>query len=503
MAAKVKNVLLFLTDQHRKDAIGAYDNDVIQTPNLDRLAAEGVRFERAYCQNPFCSPSRASILTGLYMRTHGVWQNEVNFETVGAPTLGDMLTCHGYRTGSVGKIHLNSHFGPHPPEGFEESNDYWEKHPEMRRWNGPYCGFERVEMVLGHVNYSTKAGHYKAYLEENFPEGVDLFARENALVDRDHHQTWRNAMPEEHHYNSWIARQTIEMIDEFAEEPFFIHYSFPDPHHPLSACEPYASMYDPADMPDPLPASLEELERMPPIYKDAHLGRRNPGTMMPAFEDKLAGEPLREMMAQMYGMVTHVDRCIGQVVRHLEAKGLLDETIIIFTSDHGELMGDHGLILKGPFYYQSLLNIPLIIRTPGQDGDVRRELVGHVDLVPTVLESVGLETPEYLSGHSLCGHLEGSPSHTRDAVLTEFRLRDGLNMKVLHTDQWKYVYYHGERWGELFNLQDDPGEQWNLFEDPACADVRARMHSRLLQELVETEPCWPLHERSRRTPGRS
>ena len=491
MAGKAKNVLLILTDQQRKDSIGAYGNGFVQTENIDRLAAEGVRFERTYCQNPFCCPSRASILTGLYQRTHGLWHNGIRFDEVGAPTLGDMLTREGFRTGSVGKIHLGPRFGPHPPAGFEESSDYWDRHPEMRRWRGPYCGFQAVEMTLGHVHYSTGGGHYGAYLEENFPEGVHLFARENALVDRGYLQTWRNAMPEEHHYNTWIARRTMSMIDQFGDDPFFIHCSFPDPHHPLSACEPYASMYDPADMPDPLPASLDELSALPPLYRARYLGEENYFSNIPSFEENIAGEPLREMMSQMYGMITHVDRCIGRIVDHLERRGVLDDTLIIFTTDHGELMGDHGMLLKGPFYYQSLLNVPLIVAGPGMRPGVRDELTAHVDFVPTVLDWVGVDVPEHLPGRSLSGHLQGSPTSPRDAVLTEFRPFGGPNMKVLHAGDWKYVYYGGEPWGELFNLRDDPGERRNLFDDPAFAGQRAQLQARLLDELVATEAAWP------------
>lgn len=259
MPVAVKNVLLLLTDQQRKDSLGAYGNRLIRTPNLDRLAAEGVRFERAYCQNPFCSPARASILTGLYPRTHGLWHNGIRFDEVGAPTLGDILQGQGFRTGSVGKIHLSPTFGPHPPAGFEESRDYWAKHPEMRDWHGPYCGFQEVKLSIGHIHYSVHGGHYGAYLEEKFPTGRELFRREKALQNLGYYETWRNAMPEEHHYNTWIADRTIEMIDRFAGERFFIHCSFPDPHHPLSACEPYASLYAPEDMPQPLAPSLAEL----------------------------------------------------------------------------------------------------------------------------------------------------------------------------------------------------------------------------------------------------
>ena len=154
-------------------------------------------------------------------------------------------------------------------------------------------------------------------------------------------------------------------------------------------------------------------------------------------------------------------------------------------------MGDHGFVLKGPFFYQSLLNVPLIVRAPGQKASVRRDLAAHVDLVPTVLDWLGIEVPEYLPGRSLDGHLRGEPRDVRDAVLTEFRPFGGPNMKVLHTEDWKYVYYHGEPWGELFCLKDDPEERRNLFGDPAHARVQAELHARLLDELVGTEASWP------------
>ncbi len=499
-----RNVLLFLTDQQRKDSIGAYGNLVARTLHLDRLAREGVRFERAYPTNPFCCPSRASILTGLYPRTHGVWDNGVQFDTVGAPTLGDLLQGYGYRTGCVGKLHLNSWFGPHPPTGYQESQDYWTRHPEMAAWHGPYGGFQEVELVIGHVHYATSGGHYGAYLQDTFPEGIDLLKRERALVDHGYFETWHNAIPEAHHYNTWIADRTVAMIDRFTgagygiaqrtAPPFFIQCSFPDPHHPFSACEPYASMYDPAGMPAPIPASLDELAAMPPHYLASHLGQEHDYGRARSFAREIAGAPLREMAAQMYGMVTHVDRCIGRIIEHLEARGLLDQTLIIFTTDHGELLGDHGFLLKGPYFYQALLNVPLIIRCPGITPTtplVRHELVSHVDLVPTILDCLGLDVPAYLPGHSLRGHLAGAPSFVREAVLTEYRPR-GQNMKVLHTQDWKYVYYHRAPYGELFDLANDPQERRNLFADPACAGRRRALHERLLEELVNTESTWPM-----------
>jgi arylsulfatase A-like enzyme len=369
----------------------------------------------------------------------------------------------------------------------------------MRDWHGPYCGFQEVELSIGHIHYSVHGGHYGAYLEEEFPAGRELFRREKALLNLGYYETWHNAMPEEHHSNTWVADRTIEMIDRFASGRFFVHCSFPDPHHPLSACEPYASLYKPEEMPEPLAPSLEELAQLPPVYRAYHLGEENYFAHPPSFPEKIAGAPLREMMAQMYGMVTHVDVSVGRVLEHLSARGLLDETLVLFTTDHGELMGDHGFVLKGPFYYQSLLNVPLIAKLPGAKPAVCGELVAHVDLVPTILECLGLEVPKNLPGRSLKRYLDGSTELTevcragahRDAVLTEFRPFGGPNMKVLHSGEWRYVYYAGEAYGELFNLRDDPEERRNLFGDPAYVEVERRLQARLLEELVLTEAAWP------------
>ena len=493
-------MLLILTDQQRQDSIGAYRGPNggfrPRTPALDRLASQGTRFERCYGTNPFCCPSRASILTGLYPRTHGVWDNGVQFDDVRPTTLGDLLQPQGYRTGCVGKLHLNAWFRQHPPSGYQESQDYWQQHPEMRDWRGPYCGFQEVDLTIGHVHYSTNGGHYASWLEETFPEGAALLTRERALADHGYVETWHNAIPEAFHYNPWIADRTIAMIDRFAGQgetdgaPFFIQCSFPDPHHPFSACEPYASTFSPDEMPDPIPASIDELARMPPLYRRAYLGEDREFARNRPFQRDVAGAPLREMMAQMHGMVAHVDRSVGRVIEHLESRGLLDETLAIFTTDHGELLGDHGFLLKGPFFYQGLLNLPLIVRCPGVPPSVSRDLVSHTDLVPTALDCLGFAVPDYLPGFSLRGHLEGRPAQVRDAALTEYR-PTGQNIKVLHTRDWKYVYYHGHPNGELFHLADDPHEHHNLHDDPAYVAQRRRLHDRLLDELVGTESSWP------------
>lgn len=521
MSAQVKNAILFLTDQLRKDFLGCYGNPTARTPNLDRIAHDGVQFERAYTQNPFCCPARASILTGTYPRTHGLWHNGIQFQA-GCPTIGDILSPFNVHPGTVGKIHVNPWFGPAPPENYQESASYWQEHPEMADWNGPYVGFQDVRMTFGHVAYSTRAGHYGAYLSREFPEGPDLMSRDGALRDDGYVQTWRNAIPEEHHYNTWIADNTIDLIDSYGSDRFFLHVSFPDPHHPFSACEPYASMFDCVDMPESIPWSEDELAQMPPHYLKQHRGEPSfYDKAPPGFADEIDGDPLNEIKRQGYGMTTHVDTSIGRIVDHLQKQGLLDDTLLIFTADHGELLGDHGLLLKGPFFYQQLVNIPIIVRPPsswrqtansGTTASANNDLVAHVDIVPTILDAMGLEVPDYLPGQSLVPVLAGTGSGEasasgaagakpaggagaytpRDAVLTEFRPFDCPNMKVIHEETRKLVYYEGETYGELFNLAEDPDEHHNLWDDAAYATEKVRLKERLLDELVATEAAWPL-----------
>lgn len=518
MPHSAKNVVLLLTDQCRRDFLGCYGNAIAQTPQIDALAASGVRFDSAYTQNPFCCPARASILTGTYPRTHHLWHNGIQFKA-GVPTLGDLLQESGVRTGSVGKIHVNPRFGSAPPVGFEESDAYWNAHPEMAEWRGPYVGFQDVRMTNGHVAYSVRTGHYAADLKKRFPEGVDLMKRESALRDDGWVQTWRNSIPEEYHYNTWIADETIGLVDAYGDDRFFLHVSFPDPHHPFSACEPYSSMFDDAEMPASIPYSRAELEALPPHYLAHHEGRRSffEGSP-PSFREKIEGAPLAEMKRQAYGMMTHVDRSIGRIVSHLAERGLLDDTMLIFTTDHGELLGDHGFYLKGPFFYQSLLNVPMIIALPRswgygargaraeQSAQTNSDYVAHVDLVPTILSAMGAPVPGYLPGHSLLPLLVGGDSASgeqsadyapRDAVLTEFRPFGAPNMKVLHHDGWKLVYYGAYPdagapiAGELFDLANDPEEHRNLWNDPHHAARQALMSERLLLELNETEAPWP------------
>jgi len=479
------NVLLFYTDQQRCDSLGCYGNPVIDTPNVDLLAAQGLRFDRAYVQNPVCMPSRVSLLTGLHPRDHGVWTNGVPF-CLGAETLPAFLGEHGYATAAVGKLHLNP-FGEAPEPYVRESRPWWAEHPEMKDWHGPYLGFQEVELVTGHVSYAS--GHYRHYLEQVFPQGIELLRKESALPPHtDAASTWKNAIPAEHHYNRWIADKTKGMLRKLRDRPFFIQCSFPDPHFPFSAPQPYCDLYSPADVLSPIPAEDASRRDEPPHFE----------LFRELYAKGQTERHFREMAAQTYGMVRFVDECVGEVMEELGRLGLRDDTLVIFTSDHGELLGDHGLIYKGPYLFQPLVRTPFILSCPSRfaGGRACSSLAGQVDLFPTVAEFLGVAPPAYLPGRSLAPVLAGDSSSVRDAVLTEFhcsypQLGLPFNLKALHTDRWKYVHYANHPTGELYDLHNDPDERRNLFNDPQHRQTRQDLQTRLLDELVRTEADWP------------
>ncbi len=483
MGSNKYNILILMTDQHRVDCLGCYGNQIISTPNIDVLAQTGVLFRRAYVQNPICMPSRATILTGLYPRTHGVWDNGCTF-SLGAETIPGFLKAKGYATASIGKIHLNP-FGPASEPYIRESQKYWDRHPEMKYWHGPYVGFDEVELVSGHVNYA--AGHYKHYLKELFPEGIELLKKENASdPPSGAASTWKNAIPAEYHYNHWIAEKTKEYLIRLRDRPFFMQCSFPDPHFPFSAPSPYCDIYSPADMPPPLNRE-EGSDTMPAHF--AHFAK--------LYAEGQTEDHFREMAAQTYGMIHFVDDCIGSVVAELESLGLREKTIVIFTTDHGELLGDHGLIYKGPYLYQSLVRTPLIISLPPtlKPGTIQA-LAGHVDLFPTILDILNEERPSYLQGRSLLPLIEGKADKARDSILTEFHHGYGqglgrFNVKCIHHDKWKFVHYGNRSYGELYNLEDDPNEFYNLYNDPGYREKVKEFEILLLNELIQTEGEWP------------
>ena len=338
------NFVFIMTDMQRRDSLGCYGNGVAQTPNLDRLGGEGVIFDHAYSANVICMPSRATLITGRYPRTHGVITNGVALSP-DEITLGACLAEAGYSTAAVGKTHLT----PHSHGEFPAGSGRTYVGPEMRAWHEagreyplPYYGFQDLKTHQGHPSDGTH--HYKELVAID-PKLPELWEQENALAPpTGAPSSWKSGMPEEHSSSVWVADKTMGFIDRFSTEgkPFFIQVGFPDPHFPYCPVAPWCDMYDPADVPMPN-RSPDEVG-----LKSGHYRRR-----LERFEQGLGYHPcempeayVREIIAHTYGMVSQIDDNVGRIAKHIEERGLADNTIIVFLTDHGEHIGDHYLIYK-------------------------------------------------------------------------------------------------------------------------------------------------------------
>jgi arylsulfatase A-like enzyme len=298
-------------------------------------------------------------------------------------------------------------------------------------------------------------------------------------------------LPEEKHMNNWIAGHVEEYFRLRAEDrqPFFLSVGFFDPHHPFDPCEPYASMFDPADMPMPANYAEDEISGMTP---SARRKREK--------EETFCRDPdfIRRTIAAYHATIAHVDAMVGRVMHALRESGLEENTIVVFTSDHGELLGDHGMIHKGPYFYECSIRVPLVWRFPAHVGTkgVDTGFVSHVDLAPTVAALAGVDGPALAQGQPIFAS-DGSlrPVPARTAALTEWREKPYQSdapfsvARCLVTEDWKYVHYHAEAFGELYDLREDPCELRNLWADPAHRAMVERMRERLWSFVIDNEPC--------------
>ncbi len=447
------NIVMFTTDHQRYDCLGINGNPVIQTPTLDRLASEGVNFARMYGQNPVCMPSRASIFTGRYVSNHGVRINGIPLPH-SEITLPAALGAAGYHTGQLGKVHFTPHSG--------------------RDHEAPHHHYGFDTLVL-----SDEPGCYPdAYVK--WVESRDPAMREKIRVPmpgtRKAFEHWTLEAPEEFSHAAWVATQTIEYIREHKDEPFFAHAGFYNPHPPLNPPKHYVDMYPIEDM--PLPMRREgELDDKPRHFQGAY--KRFASTTDAQWQ---------EHKAYFYAMVSQVDAQVKRVVACLEELELLDRTLILLMSDHGDMLGDHWHTGKGPTNYDGIIHLPCFMRLPGAlpAGKVVEDLVETVDIMPTLLDIAGAPCPERVKGESLMPLIRGERDGWRGEVLVEHKAPDGLSVKTLRTDDYKYTRVHtGEEL--LVDLRDDPDEFVNRAADPACAGALQEMRERLLACMMRIE----------------
>ena len=486
------NILFIITDQQRVDTIGAYGSTMGATPTIDRMAAEGCLFQNAYCNNPLCMPSRASILTGRYPSVNGVRTNGVTAHPDNL-LLPELMAEAGYDTAAFGKMHYH-------PNSSDKADGYWPEHHKVVQagtdLTQPYLGFNTVRLGLGHSEILP--GLHTRELKANHPEILELRGTKHALEAPDElllnaHkiQTYKPAIPTEHYATNWVANQTIEYLGQ-VEGPFFAWCGFGDPHHPFNPPGEYWERFAPDDMPPPVRRE-GELDDKPPhfraFYDGDYAGMDMDGFLLGS-EKYLTPDRVALVRSAYYGMVSLIDDAISRILTTLEARGLAENTILFFLSDHGELLGDHGLVLKGAFHYQPLINVPLIAYAPGllQGGRVIDGPVGLMDLNPTLLELAGAPIPDGTQASSLISRLDGQTDRGFEHALIEHDLdTHDLRLRTMVTDRHRITHYAGESYGELYDLAADPNEYENLWDRDV--DTRKKLQLQLL-DLVAQNQSW-------------
>ncbi|MBX9903215.1 MAG: sulfatase-like hydrolase/transferase [Burkholderiales bacterium] len=492
MQKKRPNIILITSDQQRADCNG-FENPEVRTPHLDQLARDGTRFSACMTPNLVCQPSRASILTGMLPLTHGVWDNGVDLEPrIGENGFAGTLARNGYHSAFIGKAHFSTK-ATFAPTGTPECNKSQAKYgPD---WYGPYMGFEHVELsVFGHMHRTRPLdrpamGHYERWFlsRGKDEEAVKLWAA-STRPELGTAQTWHSALPVAWHNSSWIGDRAIDHLSHHDKtKPLAMWVSFPDPHHPFDCPEPWSLMYDPKSL--TLPKHRKpDLERRPwwhkaslestPQLKDPEMLKfRAAGSRVPPQTDA----QLADMTANYYGMISLIDHNVGRILEALDKLGLTEDTLVFYSTDHGDMLGNHGLYLKGPTPYEDLMRVTMIARGPGiAAGKVINEPVGTLDLAATFYDYAGITAPHDMQSRSLAKLLAGK-SETRDAAYSEWHVHPSrcgvaLQLRTVRTRTHKCTFELGSGAGELYDLYNDPGEMDNLFNDPGRAKIRKELH---------------------------
>ena len=436
------NLILITPDQMRGDCMGCTGHPLIHTPNLDALAAGGALFPQAYAQNPVCVPSRSSIISGQYPHAHGVRDNGfVLSEEI--PTLPGILREAGYRTVSVGKMHF------HPIDAS--------------------YGFESRR--IGEDKSASYDDHYRRYLEARNLRHLspDVMWRDR---NADALMGMTSPLSEEDYIDSWCGREAADQIRMEDDRPLFMWVGFPSPHVPTDPPQPWAGMYKSEDVPMPL-VNPEEWKSKPPEMSRGIF---------------LETDQIRRFRVHYYAMISLIDKWVGEIVGALEDTDQYENTLILFTSDHGDFAGEHGKGFKSFCLYEDLLRVPMILHWPAgiREPMTSDALVELVDILPTFLECAGIGVPWGVQGRSLKPLLQNKSHSVRAFAFSEY-----FYQKMIRTPEWKLIYYAGKPYGELFNLAQDAGEFENLYDDHRHKDIRHELEKELLDYLVASERPLP------------
>lgn len=457
------HILVIHTDQHRWDCLGSYGNPDIKTPHLDAMAAGAVRFANSFCAFPVCTPSRYSLLCGLPVHEHRGWNNRSTLAG-DIPTFPSVLRHAGYATKAVGKMHFTPTY---LDVGFDELELAEQDGPG--RWDDDY---HRDLRRLGLVDANDLEDQVAEYRKEARGAYWKSFGALPSNLDEANHGT------------TWIAGRAIASLEGWqASKPALLMVGFIKPHHPFDPPQPWARMYNP------------ETLRLLPGWTPENLARDmalNEGYFPNA---DLTEPALRHCMALYYASISQIDHHIGRMVEVLKAKGLFDDALVVFTSDHGEFMGFHHMLLKGNHMYDALARVPLLIKFPRQAaGSVNDALVSTIDLAPTILKTAGLSVPGSMRGIDL-----SEPKARREILFCETRQHV---MARTRTRKLLYDLNAPDR-SLFFNLQSDPQELTDLYHDAAYgAEIESLVRAvRAWRPAAPTQPYVNDHERQINRPN--
>ncbi len=475
------NILLIHCDQLRYDWIGCMGHDTIRTPNIDRLAADGRLYTNHWVTNTICQPSRASLLTGLYPCEHGLWTNgarlprrshepgpldfyeaekQDGFE-MQPPTMADVFASAGYRTAAFGKMHLQPTLAW--GEGFEESMSTWHE-GRMDGWTGPFYGFEHVEFTLGHSEgQQVKAGHYGKWIQKQDPALVQEILDK---PQKNKFQLYVGSIPQELHHTSWLAQRVAAYVDGLRDDEAFCAFvGFPGPHHPFSPSPDILELFeDWQDIPIHDPEGQFQEDSGAALY---HQEPHPPQIVFPGESTETFAKARQHTAAMIY----QIDLAVGRIINHLKETGRYDNTIIAFTSDHGDYLGNHGnMLFKHMAACRDLLQVPFILRGPGvEPGSKDDDVMSNADVLRTLGGLAGVEIPAHVRGVNRSKL--GSGAGRNAFAFCYNALISGANRKLdnysLMDGRFRFTTYPRQGMEELFDLQEDPWETRNLASDPA------------------------------------
>lgn len=464
------NILWICTDQQRHDTLGCYGNRFVRTPHIDRLASDGILFDRCYSQNPVSAPSRASFLTGRYPRTTRCRQNGQSIPP-DERLITKILADQGYTCGLSGKLHLSAN------------------HPSV-------CKSVERRIADGYAEFHWSHGPQQLWPENAYGKWLQAKNVKYGETPCPLSKHVSYGMPSEHHQTTWCIETAMNFIEAHGkdEEPWLFSINMYDPHHPFDPPRDYLERYISMLEDIPLPNAVEGEWESKPVFQQIDHGRF----------PNLSEQDHKMIRAAYWAMVDHVDAQVGRLIQRLEELGQRDDTLIIFMSDHGEMLGDHGIYYKGPYFYEAAVHVPLIFSWPKFIPTGRRSaaLVELTDLAPTLLDAAGLDAVAGMQGQSIWPILTGSaPSDEhRDSVFSEYYNsmpghRDpAAHCSMVFNGRYKLTRCHGVEPGELYDLEKDPEETTNLWNASTHQSVKVEMLALLCDRMAYTVDPLPPRE---------